>query len=175
MPIRDQRPTRVLVLDIKKIGVTSPPELARVTGMSRQNAYNWWNAQRTFLYVTAYARLLIASSGDGPLHAPGDWFRWEEGPDGPELVWQIQAQAELRGMERIQFGYLAQLEQRSRDGVWNGSAQAAYTDTLARIAQALHQRKHPFAIGSLFHWAKPDPPPDQPHWRRTPVAAGVRL
>lgn len=160
MPIRTEIPERQLVMRVqdraRALGLTTASAMATHVGGPRQSHYNIWSGWVQTLKVTAYGRLCRGLSAPGTLLDSGDWFTWTADAEGvPQLIWNVRARAEALGLQRMAFGFRSQLDARSRDQIWDGTARAVFMDTLARIALALDTPEQPFDIGDLMAWVAP--------------------
>lgn len=160
MPIRADPPARRLRLSIQglagRLEIQTASALATKIQGPRQTAYNVWGGDVQTIQVRAYARLARGLSPQGTLLDPGDWFRWEVDAEGvPQLVWQVRELAEARGLNRLTFGYRAEMGPGGRDNIWHGTMQAIFMDSLARVALALDTTDRPFSIGDLMVWVAP--------------------
>lgn len=161
MPLREERPARTLVFMVRDVAENAI-ELHQSAKIPRQTAYNAWRGKNRLIHLGPYAELLTGlGTPERPLH-PGDWFRWDGGKSQWRLVWQVPALVEAAGIKPRTFGYMAQIEPRSLDSIWNGTSIKVGIDTLARIALALDPESVPsrrrssgkpaWNTGALLHW-----------------------
>lgn len=168
MPLREDRPARRLIFMVRDVA-ENPIELHQSAKIPRQTAYNAWRGTNRLIHLGPYVELLRGlGTPENPLN-PGDWFRWEAGEQATEkgglwwhLVWQVPSLVAKAGIKPRTFGYMAQIEPRSLDSIWNGTSIKVGIDTLARIALALdpesatpqrrRSEKPVWNTGGLLHW-----------------------
>jgi DNA-binding Xre family transcriptional regulator len=119
-------------------GIASVRDLSFAMRANRQSLYPIWQGRSKSISLVMLGRLCQTLAAD-----PGCWFRWHN----DELVWDIQAVTEAKGMTMQDLVWAAGILPNSLVSIWHDKQQFVSIETLNKLARALN-----LATGDLFEW-----------------------
>lgn len=133
-----------------ELGIATPSELARKTGIHLQSASRLLQEEVINISIDMLQRLALHLGPDGGKANAGDWFVWK----GDELHWNIKelARERLGITSLIDFHFEAKLYPQQAASFWDDEARFVFRSTLAKLAKPFLDAGAPFDIGDFFSW-----------------------